>query len=220
MSTICSTGCYKTTGNPGRGGSTDRPAPDRAPIPRASEAHLSPALTNVRCCERGEKLSSNFVPVTWPEPGSIAAEMVVSGAAEMVRDRIEDEKSNESIANVLEKARRRGRWTDIKSLQVYTKTHLLVRMIEKTERESLRKETYISDRPEVLGSIWEEEFERVKSRTESGVIPADPGRGSALNPPEEYKLPQKYARLEEMEGGKLSEPGSMRDEKEKKQDAT
>ena len=85
MSTICSTGCYKTTASPGRGGSTDRPAPDRAPIPRASEAHLSPALTNVRCCERGEKLSSNFVPVTWPEPGSIAAEMVVSGAAEMVR---------------------------------------------------------------------------------------------------------------------------------------
>ena len=71
----------------------------------------------------------------------------------MVREKIEDESSKESTANVLKKASRRGRWLDIRSVQVYTKTHLLVRMLEKTDPEALRRGAYIGERLEVLGAV-------------------------------------------------------------------
>lgn len=111
----------------------------------------------------------------------------------MVHERVEEE--GEEVNEVMERGRRRGRWAHIKSLEPYTKFHLLTRMLTKLDPEVLRRGAYLERRLKELGELWVREFEAMgRPLTPEQSVP-DHTRGRELDPPDDFQIPEKYRAL-------------------------
>lgn len=100
-----------------------------------------------------------------------------SGAADMVYYAEEDDNG------VLERARRRGRWSDIRSCQVYQKLHLLRRMMARLTADVLRYGAYLAQNVDLLAEVWIEEFEKAGRPLGSRKAAFDKTRTHRLRPP-------------------------------------
>ena len=110
-----------------------------------------------------------------------------SGAANYVARALREEK--EEVNAVLEKGRRRGRWAHLKSMQVYTKTHLLARSIASLRPDVLRRGAYLLDNLDLLADVWVERFLEAGERENSH---SDWSRDMRLRPPPGYEIPDDY----------------------------
>jgi hypothetical protein len=76
-----------------------------------------------------------------------------SAAAKMVAEAGPEDKG------VFERLRRRGRWADLRSVQVYSKTHLLTRILARLDSEVLRRGAYLMENTDAIAEVWTEAFE-------------------------------------------------------------
>ena len=110
-----------------------------------------------------------------------------SGAANYVARALREEK--EEVNAVLEKGRRRGRWANLKSMQVYTKTHLLARSIASLRPDVLRRGAYLLDNLDLLADVWVERFFEAGEQENSHSYWS---RDMRLRPPPGYEIPDDY----------------------------
>lgn len=112
-----------------------------------------------------------------------------SATAEFVAKALADTEQKEDTAGVMERARRIGRWSDIRPMQVYTKTHLLARALEGLDVEVRRRGAYLQENLDLLADIWEKEF---VADGEREVGNPSKMRDFWLRPGPGYVLPERY----------------------------
>jgi hypothetical protein len=110
-----------------------------------------------------------------------------SGAAARVRAAL---RRKENMSQVMDALRRRGRWASMTALQVYTKTHLLNRILAQLDEEVLRWGSWLIAHQDEVAEVWVRCFEEAGRPLYPRAPTADVTRGHDLRAPSDYVTPE------------------------------